>query len=102
VFTTDDAKILNVSFTPYRVEFAAIVGREPAEIVLNQNYAPGWRSTAGAVVLSQRFGRPPVTLGAGQAGKFSFAFVPPGLLLGLTIFGAGAIVSWFLWDRRVA
>ena len=101
VSTSEDAKIANVSFTPNRIEFSAIAGREPATILLNQNYGPGWRSSVGPVLIDRQSRKPSVVLVPGQAGKFSFSFTPPGLWLGLLIMAAGAIASSFVWKRRL-
>lgn len=100
VFTEDDAQLFATTFTPNRVDFSVVTGNAPARIVLNQNFAPGWRSTAGAVE-AQPGGsdRLSVVLAPGRAGKFSFRFVPPGLVAGLTLFVAALAASIAAWRR---
>ncbi len=97
VFATGDARVVNLSFTPNRIDFSVIAGREPSAIVFNENYGPGWRSTTGPIVLDAQSGQPSVSLIPGQAGKFAFVFFPPGLLFGLIILGAAVIASPFVW-----
>lgn len=101
VYATGDAKIVDLSFTPNRIDFSVIAGRAPSAVVFNENYGPGWRSTAGPIVLDRLSGKPSVTLSPGQTGKFSFVFFPPGLLLGLAILGAAVVASPFVWKLRL-
>ena len=76
-------------------------GREGSEVALNQNFAPGWRSSAGTVVPSRLRGQPAVRLAPGQTGRFAFSFVPPGLGIGTAIFLVAAIGSALVWRRRL-
>jgi hypothetical protein len=78
-----------------------VVGREPSHIFLNQNYIHGWRSTAGTVHPDPQLGLPSVTLAPGQAGRFSFAFMPPGLWVGLIVCAGAIIGSAILWTQRL-
>jgi multisubunit Na+/H+ antiporter MnhC subunit len=99
VFGGETAKISKTRFSPNRIEFSAVNGREPSRVVLNQNYAAGWRSSAGPVTPDPQDGKPSVMLAPGQAGRFSFVFVPPGLWLGLAVFASAVIGSAVLWRR---
>ena len=101
VFTKGDANIVDVKFTPNHVEFSAVGGREPTTVLLNQNYGPGWRSNLGPVSVDPQSGKPAVVLASGQTGKFSFVFVAPGVLPGLLIMIASAILSSLVWKRRL-
>jgi hypothetical protein len=43
-----------------------------------------------------------VTVAAGVTGRFTFRFVPPGLLVGLAVFAAGIALAAALWRRTMA
>lgn len=86
VFSDDGARVSNVRFSPNRVEFSAVNGREPAHVSLNQNFARGWSSSAGRIV-ADGDGKPSVVLAPGQAGRYTFSFSPPGLTTGFAILG---------------
>jgi hypothetical protein len=88
-------------FSPNRIQFSAVAGRESSRILLNQNYASGWTSTAGQVTPDPNHGMPSVVLSPGQAGKFSFTFLPPGLILSLLPFLCGVVGSAMLWNKRL-
>jgi hypothetical protein len=91
-----------VSFTPNKVQFSAIGGSEPTRVFLNQNYAEGWRSTAGPVRLDpQAGGRMYVELAPGQTGRFAFSFVPPGLWAGVAILVFAVAATVAAWQRRL-
>ena len=95
VFSDDNAKVAETMFSPNRIEFTVIGGSAPARVSLNQNYAPGWSSTAGAFTPT-RAAMPGVTLAPGQTGRFAFVFVPEGLWTGLGIFAVAAALTAFL------
>jgi hypothetical protein len=82
------ATISDVRFSPNRVTFGVVNGPEPSRVILNQNFADGWSSDAGAVVPSPPDGKPSVMLAPNQVGRVSFRFVPPRLTIGL---GLGAL-----------
>lgn len=102
VFSDGNASIVGTRFSPNRVEFAAIGGSQASVVLLNQNYSPGWRSSAGPVVLNPAYKKPSVTLAAGQTGKFAFTFRPPGLAAGTVLFLLALIGSAFTWKRQLA
>ena len=87
-----DVAVSDQKFSPNRISAAAVVGREPARVVLNQNFAEGWSSNVG-VVERYRTGRPSVVLPAGYAGPIAFRFFPPGLWVGLALWVAGIGLS---------
>jgi len=102
VWTDGPAKITSVAFTPNRVQFSAIGGDARTRVFLNQNYAAGWRSDAGAVQLDpQAGGRMYVELAPGQTGRFAFAFSPPGLTAGIVGLILAVAASAFAWHRRM-
>ena len=102
VWTEGPAKISDVAFTPNRVQFSAIGGPERTRVFLNQNYAEGWRSTAGPVRLDpQAGGRMYVELAPGQTGRFAFSFVPPGLWAGIAILALALAATAVAWHRRL-
>jgi hypothetical protein len=102
VWTDGPAKISDVAFTPNRVQFSAIGGPARTRVFLNQNYAEGWRSTAGPVRLDpQAGGRMYVELAPGQTGRFAFSFVPPGLWAGIAILALALAASAVAWHRRL-
>jgi hypothetical protein len=102
VWTDGPAKISDMAFTPNRMQFSAIGGPGPTRVFLNQNYAQGWRSTAGPVRLDpQAGGRMYVELAPGQTGRFAFSFVPPGLWAGIAILAFALAASGVAWHRRL-
>jgi hypothetical protein len=80
--------ISDVRFSPNRITFGVVNGPEPSRVILNQNFADGWSSDAGAVLPSPPEGKPSVMLAPNQVGRVSFRFLPPGLTIGL---GLGAV-----------
>ena len=97
VFAIGEATIGDIVFSPNRVLFSISAGRDAATtVLLNQNYGPGWRSTAGPVHIDKATGKPAVTLAPGQTGRFSFFFAAPGVLLGVFVMLGGAIASPFV------
>ena len=101
VVSDGHARIESTVFSPNRIDFTVVGGTEASRVSLNQNYAAGWRSTAGAFTPTPE-GMPGVTLAPGQTGRFSFTFVPPGLWWGVGIFAAAAALSAFALRRRQA
>jgi hypothetical protein len=100
IFSDGKSTLVQTGFSPNRIQFSAVAGPDSSEILLNQNYASGWGSTAGRVTPDAHNGMPSVTLSPRQAGKFSFTFVPPGLILSLLPFSAALIGSAVLWNKR--
>jgi len=103
VWSEDNTAISDVFFTPNRVQFAVVGGFAPSKIYLNQNYAPGWRSSAGPVVLDPAAGgKMYVQLAAGQTGTFNFSFTPPALTSGVVLFVVALVASAFAWNLSLA
>jgi hypothetical protein len=99
VFTDGKSNMFGTTFSPNRIEFAVVGGAEPSRVILNQNYSRGWRSTLGPVTIDPQYRRPAVILERGQAGKFAFVFVPPGLALGVSLLALAIVGSAFAWKR---
>jgi hypothetical protein len=101
VWSDGKSHIVSIEGTPNRVQFAVVGGFESSKVFLNQNYAPGWRSGVGPVLLDPG-GRMYVQLAAGQTGTFSFSFVPPGLTAGVLLLVVALIPSALVWNRRLS
>jgi hypothetical protein len=102
IFNDGKSKLVQTRFSPNRIQFSAVAASGSSEIVLNQNYASGWKSTAGQVTPDPHSGMPSVTLLPGQAGRFSFSFVPSGLIVSLLPFFGAVIGSAMFWNKRLA
>ncbi len=102
VISEGTATISETTFSPNRIDFTVLGGHGPTRVSLNQNYAAGWSSTAGAV--TQPPDRMPgVTLAAGVTGRFSFVFMPEGLWAGVGILAAAlGATAWLWWGGRRA
>jgi hypothetical protein len=87
----------NQTFSPNRVQARTRVGRDPARVVLNQNFATGWTTNVGQVERDPVSDRPSVVLPAGYAGRIVFTFVPPGLWIGSAIFAFAIALSIVVW-----
>jgi hypothetical protein len=95
------ARVTDVTFSPNRISFNVFGGPEPATLLLNYNWGPGWTSTAGPITLTGDRGKlATVAIAPGQTGRFEFAFTPPGLYTGSAIFAVAALASVALWRRR--
>ena len=103
LWSEDSAAISDIVFTPNRVQFAAVGGFAPSKIFLNQNYAPGWRSNAGPVLLDPASGgKMYVALAPGQTGTFAFSFAPPALASGVVLFVVTLVASALAWNLALA
>ena len=95
-----DVQVVSTTFTPNRFEMKVVSGAKEPRIWINQNYGPGWSSTAGPFVL-----KPDpmlaVKLAPGQTGTFAFTFVPPGLIAGFALFAVALVSAVFLWRRSL-
>ena len=95
-----DVAVSESAFSPNRVTATVTVGREPARVVLNQNFAEGWSTNVGTAERDPKSRLPSVLLPPGHSGPVSFAFVPPGLWAGLAIWvsAVGLSIAW--WKTR--
>ena len=95
------ARVSDVDFTPNRLTFTVNDGRDPARVLLNQNWAAGWTSTAGEITVSKPTELSFVTVPPGTTGRFTFTFVPPGFYAGTLVFVVALIATALLWRRRL-
>jgi hypothetical protein len=79
-----------------------MAGARAARVFLNQRYTTGWRSNTGALTLDPQTGLAFITLSPGAVGRFTFSFVPRGLVPGSVLFVIGVVASVLLWRRRLA
>jgi hypothetical protein len=100
IWQDGDAKIFGTEFSPNRIDFSTVGGREPSRVRLNQNFAGGWKSDAGVVEPDPATGQPSVVLRPGETGRFAFVFVPPGLFPGCGLALVAIGVSAYGWRRR--
>lgn len=89
------------AFSPNRMAARVVAGRDGGRVILNQNYAHGWSSTAGPVVRDGG-GRPSVLLPPGFAGTVVFSFRPPGLWFGLGLFVVAVGLCVLAWRHATA
>lgn len=101
VLADDQSHIISTSFTPNQIEFQVVAGGKTPRVSLNQNWLPGWTSTAGTV-LEPGEAMPHVLLTPGQAGSYVFEFFPQGLIAGTAIFVVAIALSALLWRRRLS
>ena len=100
VIADDKSRIFQTRFTPNRVDVSVTNGREPSEIRLNQNAAPGWSSSSGPVTPDGAPGMRTLVQ-PGHAGTLTFRYVPPGLYLGSVIGLIGLVVSLLGRHRQI-
>lgn len=98
-FSDGVASIVSTSVSPNQIRVQVVGGPEPSRLFLNQNYAPGWRSTVGPVTLDPVARKPSVAIPAGFAGRIEFSYWPPGLWVGVATFIAAVGLSSFAWRR---
>ena len=101
LFVEGTARISDVRFTPNRIEFNVFGGPEPAKLLLNYNWSPGWTSDAGEVEPGAKGKLPSITIAPGKTGRYAFRFVPPGLWPGIALFVVGVAASAMMWRRRL-
>jgi len=99
VFDPDADRVADVDFTPNRLTFAVTEGIGPAQVVLNQNWGPGWTSSAGTIQPPSKKELARITV---PAGRYTFSFVPPGFYAGLAFLAIAAIATALVWRRRLS
>ena len=95
-----DVAVSDATFSPNRVTATVTVGRDPARVVLNQNFAEGWSTNVGPAERDPKSRLPSVAVPAGYSGPISFTFVPPGLWAGLAIWVIAIGLSVVVWRSR--
>ena len=104
LFVQGTARISDVDFSPNRIAFNVFGGPEPAKVLMNYNWAPGWSTTAGSIepTAPDPASLASVSIAAGQTGRYEFSFTPPGLYAGTAAFAVAALATVALWRRRTA
>ena len=103
LFVDGTARISDVDFSPNRLSFNVFGGPEPAKLLLNYNWGPGWSTTAGEIELMGEPGKlATVAIAPGQTGRYEFTFTPPGLYAGAATFVIAALATLAMWRRRTA
>ncbi len=97
ILSAGNVTFFRQAFSPNRVQAWVVVGHDPARVVLNQNFAAGWTTSAGPAVRDPDSRRPSVVLPAGYAGPIAFTFVPPGLWIGFAICALAIAFSIVVW-----
>lgn len=100
IWQDGDAKIFWTKFSPNRIDFSMVGGRQSSRVRLNQNFSGGWKSDGGVVEPDPATGQPSVVLRPGESGRFAFVFVPPGLFPGCGLALVAIGVSAYGWRRR--
>jgi hypothetical protein len=100
IVADENSEIVRRALTPNRFEFGVLGSAKASRISLNQNWSPGWTSTAGPL-LEPGDRMPAVMLKPGQTGTFAFEFFPEGLVAGFVIFAIAVIGSALLWRRSL-
>jgi hypothetical protein len=95
------ARVSNLEFTPNRLTFIVNQGNDPAIVALNQNWSPGWTTTAGPIAVGRPTEVSTVTVPGGRSGRYAFAFVPPGLFAGSGVFLLALVATALAWRRRL-
>jgi hypothetical protein len=93
-------RIGDLDVSPNELSFSVKDGAAGARVILNQNWAPGWTSTAGSVASPKPTELASIAVRAGQSGRYSFTFRPPQLITGLVIFDLALIATLLLWRRQ--
>jgi hypothetical protein len=96
----EGARVAELDFSPNVLTFSVTDGSADARVILNQNYAPGWTTDAGATAPPRPTELASVTIPKGVSGRYSFMFRPPRLVAGLAIFDIALIATLVLWRSR--
>ena len=93
-------RLHDLDFSPNALSFAVKEGAADARVILNQNWAPGWTSTAGAIEAPRPTELGAVTVPQGSGGRYAFTFRPPGLIAGAALFDVALIATLLMWRIR--
>jgi hypothetical protein len=93
-------RVADVEFSPNSLTFTVREGQD-GDVILNQNWAPGWSTTLGEIEPPRRTELARVRVAASTTGRHSFHFTPPGFYTGLIICGGAILASLVAWRRRV-
>ncbi|HYE88870.1 MAG TPA: hypothetical protein VEA16_21075 [Vicinamibacterales bacterium] len=95
------SRVSDIQFSPNRLTFSVRSGADPARVVLNQNWAQGWRTDAGEITVGRPTELSYVTMPPGASGRYAFTFVPPYFYAGVALCLLTLIVSALAWRRRL-
>ena len=93
-------RVGDLDFSPNQLTFSVKDGPADARVILNQNFSPGWTSTAGAIAPPRPTELGSVTMPPGTSGRHAFTFRPPGLIAGWVLFNVALIATLILWRSR--
>ena len=93
-------RVGDLDFSPNELTFSIKDTAAGARVILNQNWAPGWTSTAGTIATPRQTELGSITVPPGQSGRYRFTFRPPLLVTGLVIFDLALIVALTMWRWR--
>jgi hypothetical protein len=95
-------RVIDLDFSPNEIRFSVNDGPSDARVILNQNFAPGWASTAGDIAPPRPTELASITIPPGIAGRQAFTFRPPWLLAGAVLFDIAVIATLLMWRMRSA
>jgi hypothetical protein len=93
-------RVGDLDFSPNELTFSVKDTADQARVILNQNWAPGWTSTAGTIAVPPRTELGSVAVPPGQSGRYAFTFRPPLLVAGLVIFVLALAATMMMWRRQ--
>lgn len=101
LFGDAGAVVSDIGFLPDRIDFAVSTEAGGWRVIMNQRYAPGWRSSAGPVAIDPWTRLAYVALAPASTGHYAFTFTPPGLGVGMALAGLGVLLAAGCWRRRL-
>jgi hypothetical protein len=101
VFGDGSALATATRYTPNSIDVRVVAGAQPARLLVNQNYAPGWHSTLGVVSPDPQYQNLSIPVAPDTQGTYTVAFRPPGLFAGCGILAAAIALSVAAWTRSV-
>jgi hypothetical protein len=93
LFGDAGAVVSDIGFLPDRIDFAVSTEAGGWRVIMNQRYAPGWRSSAGPLAIDPWTRLAYVALAPASTGQYAFTFTPPGLGVGMALAGLGVLLA---------
>ncbi len=94
-------RVTGIDFTPDAISYSLASGPE-TRIALNQNWSPGWTSSAGGITPPQRTEPARLSAPSTMSGRYTFSFMPPRLIEGTIALIVALVASVMLWSRRTS
>ena len=94
-------RVTGLDVTPNELTFNVERGASDARVILNQNWAPGWTSSAGPIVAPKQTELASFNVPAAESGQYRFSFRPPWLLEGAGISLIAIAITCLAWRRRM-